>query len=127
MVPEAARYMSLETFRKSGAGVATPVWFATADGAYWVFSAGNAGKLKRLRNSARARIAECDARGKVAGPWAEARATLVDRREPVLTAYAALRAKYGWQMWLGDLYARLTGRINSRQIIRVQPNEATTQ
>ncbi len=36
------RYFSLATFRKSGAMVATPVWFAEDAGVYYVFSAGNA-------------------------------------------------------------------------------------
>ena len=51
------RYMSLATFRKSGAQVATPVWFAPADGKLYVFTAGDSGKVKRLRGSSRARRA----------------------------------------------------------------------
>ena len=39
------RYMSLATFRRSGAEVATPVWFAAVDGKLYVVSAGNAGKV----------------------------------------------------------------------------------
>jgi hypothetical protein len=27
-------------------------------------------------------------------------------------AHTALRAKYGRQMWLGDMFARLTGRLS---------------
>lgn len=33
------RYMSLATFRRSGAELATPVWFAAADGRPYVFPA----------------------------------------------------------------------------------------
>ena len=44
-------YINLATFRKSGKAVETPIWFAHAEGSYYAFSAGNAGKVKRLRNS----------------------------------------------------------------------------
>ncbi|HEV2057076.1 MAG TPA: pyridoxamine 5'-phosphate oxidase family protein [Methylomirabilota bacterium] len=45
------RYLSLATFRKSGIKVATPVWLAAADGKLHVFTAGESGKVKRLRHS----------------------------------------------------------------------------
>ena len=61
------RYVSLATFRRNGTEVATPVWFADADGQLYVFTAGDSGKVKRLRRSSRARIAPCDARGGSAG------------------------------------------------------------
>jgi PPOX class probable F420-dependent enzyme len=115
-----ARYFSLATFRKTGAAVATPVWFAQGSepGVYFVFSAGDAGKVKRLRNSNTARIAECDARGKVLGDWLDARAELVPQSE-VGEALGALRRKYGWLMWLTDGLARVAGRFDKRTYIRV--------
>src|SRR5712691_11622884 len=58
------RYMTLSTFRRSGAEVATPVWFAAAGGRLYVFTAGDSGKVKRLRHSSRARVAPSDARGR---------------------------------------------------------------
>ena len=61
------RYLSLATFRKSGVAVETAVWFAHAEDRLWVFSAGDAGKVKRLRTSSRSRVAACDARGRVHG------------------------------------------------------------
>jgi len=116
----AARYVSLETFRRSGAGVATPVWCAPEGEAFYVFSAGDAGKVKRLRNGDRARLAVCDVRGKVLGPWHDARAGLVDGPADIERALEALRAKYGWQMRLADLGAKLTGRFAERAYIRVE-------
>ena len=38
----------------------------------------DSGKVKRLRNSSRARIAPCDARGNVKGEWRDATARIVD-------------------------------------------------
>jgi len=116
---ERHRYLCLATFRRSGAEVRTPVWFAAADGTLYVFTAGDSGKAKRLRNSPRARIAPCDARGGVLGAWREATARLVTDRERIDHASAALRAKYGWQLVMLDLFSRLAGRIERRAWIEI--------
>ena len=50
------KYINLETFRKSGAAVATPVWFAEDLGVFYVYSLANAGKVKRIRNNPRVRL-----------------------------------------------------------------------
>ena len=114
------RYLALATFRKSGAEVATPVWFAAAGGTLYVCSAGDAGKVKRLRQSARARVAPSDARGRVQGAWRDATARLVTEPAAIERAHAALRAKYGWQVWLADVLSRLTGRIGRRAWIAIE-------
>lgn len=114
------RYMSLATFRRSGAEVATPVWFAASGGKLYVFTAGDSGKVKRLRRTARARVAPSDARGRVQGAWRGATARLVTESQMIERAHAALRAKYGWQVLLGDLFSRLTGRLRRRAWIEVE-------
>ena len=114
-----ARYFNLATFRKSGKEVATPVWFAPADDTFYVFSAGDAGKVKRIRASSRARVAPCDGRGKVLGEWQDACARLVTEPAEVRTAYQALRKKYGLSMMVLDFFATLTGRYQRRQLIAV--------
>ena len=113
------RYMTLSTFRRSGAEVTTPVWFAAAGGKLYLFTAGDSGKVKRLRHSPRARVAPSDARGRVQGPWRDATARLVTEPAAIERAHAALRAKYGWQMWLTDLFSRLAGRIRRRAWIEI--------
>ena len=114
------RYISLVTFRRNGAGVATPVWFAFASGRLWVFTEARSGKVKRLRRDPRVRLAACDVRGRVHGSWGEARARVADRAEEP-AAYAALRTKYGWQMRLLDLFSRLAGRIQGRAVLAIEP------
>lgn len=118
-----ARYVSLATFRRSGKAVATPVWAAYRDGIYYVFSAGDAGKVKRLRNSPRARLAKCDVRGKLLGEWHEARAELIKESGQIEVALNALRAKYGLAMRLADIGARLAGRFHKRAYIGVKLTE----
>jgi uncharacterized protein len=114
------RYLSLVTFRGNGVEVATPVWFAAAANRLYVFTAGESGKVKRLRRSSRARVAPCDARGRVDGPWRDATARLVDDERSIRLARGALQAKYGWQLVLLDFGARLTGRLQRRAWIEIE-------
>jgi PPOX class probable F420-dependent enzyme len=118
---EAGEYMSLSTLKKSGDFVATPVWFAPLDGAYYVFSAGEAGKVKRLRNFSDARIARCTVTGKVTGEMFEADGYLLASAEDEATALRALHRKYGLKMKVTDLLSGLTGKKRKRAYIRVVP------
>lgn len=116
-----AQYISLATWRKNGAEVRTPVWFVVADeSSLYCFSAGDAGKVKRLRNSPRAAVASCDARGGSLGDWHAAEAYPVDSLSECKRAYRMLIYKYGWQMRLANLFSRIMGRINKRQVIRIE-------
>ncbi len=53
------KYLNLETFKKSGDGVKTPVWFAaepsakldSSDAKLYVYTIGVSGKVKRIRNN----------------------------------------------------------------------------
>ena len=114
------RYMALATFRRSGAEVSTPVWFAAMDGRLYVFTAGDSGKVKRLRHSSRARIAPSDARGNARGEWWDAQARLVTEPCVIERAHAAMRAKYGWLARVGDLFSRLIGRLPRRAWIEIE-------
>jgi uncharacterized protein len=115
------RYVSLATFRRDGTDVATPVWFAEAEGKLYVFTAGESGKVKRLRRSSRARVAPCDARGGLRGPWQDASAQLITDGGLVERARAALRAKYGWQLRIFDFFAGFAGRTRRRAWIQIEP------
>jgi uncharacterized protein len=77
------KYISLETFRKNGQGVKTPVWFVRHNDALYVYTEADSGKVKRLRNNPRVRVAICNMRGAVKGPWLDANASLVDGDERV--------------------------------------------
>jgi PPOX class probable F420-dependent enzyme len=117
---EDARYFNLATFRKNGAAVETPVWFAPSGDSFYVFSAGNAGKVKRIRANGRARVAPCDVSGRLLGEWHDASARLLSDRAEVDRAYSALRSRYGWQMWITDALAMLSGRYHKRALIAVE-------
>lgn len=120
---ERGSYISFATLKKSGDFVATPVWFAPGGDSYYLFSAGEAGKVKRLRNFSEARIAACTVTGALTGDWMDTQAHLLDKPADMERALKALRRKYGLQMAIGDCFSRLTGKMNRRQYIRVdRPN-----
>lgn len=80
------KYLNLETFRKNGQGVLTPVWFAgepeqNRPEKVYVYSTEDSGKAKRIRNNGRARVAPCTGRGKLLGEWIAARAEIVSGAE----------------------------------------------
>jgi hypothetical protein len=112
-----SQYCSLRTFRRDGRAVDTPVWFAPGDGGYYLFSAGDAGKVKRLRNDHRVAVAPCDVRGNVQGEWRAGTARILAHPAEVAGAHAAMRRKYGVVMWLFDLGSRLGGRFHKRAYV----------
>jgi PPOX class probable F420-dependent enzyme len=59
-------YVSLTTFRKSGAGVATPNWIVADGERLLVTTVPISGKVKRIRHSIRVELTPCDMRGFVA-------------------------------------------------------------
>ncbi|HLW00557.1 MAG TPA: PPOX class F420-dependent oxidoreductase [Ktedonobacterales bacterium] len=96
-----ASYMSLTTFRKSGMPVATPVWFAERDGTVYLFTFPEAGKVKRIRHTARVTFAPCTFNGKVTGPANEGTARILTAPEDEALAEQTLAKKYGllWRIY----------------------------
>jgi hypothetical protein len=103
------KYISLETYRRSGVGVRTPVWFAEANGVLYVYSLADAGKVKRIRTTPRVRVAPCGLRGNLKGDWLEAEARVVDGEEEK-RGHALLNQKYWPWKSMGDFFSRLRGR-----------------
>ena len=107
------RYLNLETFRRSGAGVRTPVWFAVAPagepdaGTLYVYTTANSGKTKRVRRNQTVKVAACGARGTVTGPWIEARAEITGP-EGFDRGMRLLNHKYRPWKQLLDLFSRLS-------------------
>jgi PPOX class probable F420-dependent enzyme len=105
---EGHKYCLLTTFRRSGEGVPTPVWFGLADGRAYVRSELNVGKVKRIRNSPRVTVAPCTMRGKPLGPVAEGHARILPASDEP-RAEAALQANYGLLRRLYEGGAGVTG------------------
>jgi len=87
-------YLNLETYRKNGQAVPTPVWFVQDGGLLYVRTFASSGKVKRVRNNSRVRVVPCDYRGKPRGEWVEGQAQLVDEPEAE-RINQLLKKKYG--------------------------------
>ncbi len=118
--PATEKYVNLATYRKNGVEVKTPVWIAELAGRYYVFSAGDAGKIKRIRATPRVRLAACDVRGKIRGVWIDARARIVSEPALIIGVRKALRRKYGLLMLITDVMATATGRMRRRAYIEIE-------
>jgi len=99
------KYLALETYRKNGTGVRTPVWFASAPGGeLYVYTIADSGKAKRIRRSAVVKIAPCDVRGKPTGQWLDARAEIVGR-ESFVFGMRLINRKYWPVKQILDVFA----------------------
>ncbi len=99
------QYLNIETFRKDGTGVRTPVWFVREGNALYVWTQFDSGKAKRIRRNGKVRIAPCNARGDLLGEWVDAYAE-ADASPQVLEHVQELMGrKYGLAyrgfQWLG--------------------------
>jgi len=112
------KYLSIESYRKNGTPVATPVWFAEEAGELYIYSLADAGKVKRIRNNSRVRIVPCDFRGTPKGEWVEASATILDDAR-ASRVHRLLDQKYGLMKKVGNFYSRLMKR--ERAVIAINP------
>ncbi len=98
------KYISLTTLRKTGVGVATPVWFGEEDGKLYVMTRSDMGKTKRIRNNPQVRVAPCTIRGTVKGPEFAASARILPPEEHS-RARRAINHKY-WMARIPLVWAR---------------------
>jgi len=120
MISDKEKYVNLSTQKKDGSLVNTPVWFAQ-DGEkkhFYIFSAGEAGKVKRIRNFSSVKVAICDFKGNLRGEWISAQAELIDEEDSKVRAYRQLHKKYGLTIKVFDFFSKLFGKYKKRQLIK---------
>lgn len=90
------KYINIQTFRRNGEAVPTPVWFAEKDETMYARTFEKTGKVKRLRREPRVRVVPSDARGEPKGEWVDARTRIVEAgSEEAGRANRLLNKKYG--------------------------------
>ena len=114
-----AKYIALETFRKSGQGVITPVWMAADGGKLYVWTDGTSGKARRIRANRRVRLCASDMRGTPEGEWVEAQALVLDQPADVQATAQRIAAKYGLLFHLFRVVGKLSGRGNNRVALEI--------
>jgi PPOX class probable F420-dependent enzyme len=110
---EKQKYLNLETFRKSGMGVKTPVWFVQDGEVLFVRTASDSGKVKRIRNNSRVNIAPCRMDGALSGDWIPAVAREVNDPDIDRKVDKLLDRKYGLMKKLFSLAGGSNGRKNA--------------
>jgi uncharacterized protein len=118
-------YINLATFRRNGNAVETPVWFAVHGDKLYVVTDGTSAKVKRVRATTRVRLAPCNVWGGVTGDWVDGTGRVLKEQGLIERAHAALKQKYGWQMWLLDTMSRVFGRIGRRAYLELSAGAAS--
>ena len=101
------KYINLETYKKDGTPIRTPVWFVIDNDLIYVITRDSTGKVKRLRNNHDVRITPCSFKGKPKDEWKKAKAENITGGEAD-KAIKLRKKKYG-------ISARLIGVFTSQK------------
>jgi len=102
------KYINLESYRRDGSGVRTPLWFVEDNGMLYFYTVAHSYKVTRIRNNPRVRVVPCDMRGNVKGEWVDATARRLDVAE-ARHANELLNRKYGWAKRILNFFAKIRG------------------
>ena len=104
------KYLNLETFRRNGESMKTPVWFVLDDEILYVQTMANSGKVKRIRHNGSVNITPCKMDGTPTGSWVPASARELTGAETAKKVNCLLEKKYGLMKKLFVLQATWQGR-----------------
>lgn len=119
------KYLNLESFKKNGQGVKTPVWFAAEPASslessaakLYVYTIGVSGKVKRIRNNPQVKIVPCNMRGDVKGEWVPAHAEILTGSEAQHGMQLLNKKYFPWKQML-DFFAMFRKRERTVFVIR---------
>jgi PPOX class probable F420-dependent enzyme len=101
------QYINLETFRKNGTGVKTPVWFVQDQEVLYVWTQVESWKAKRIRNNNKVKVTPSKVNGEPLGEWVYARARTNDSENALNYTRYLMRKKYGLVFRAFDLMGNL--------------------
>lgn len=104
------QYINLETYRKNGQPVTTPVWFTIDDNKIFVVTRNKTGKIKRLQNNSKVRIVPSGIRGQPKGEWLNGNAVFANP-DQLEHALKLRNKKYGLKARLSGLFSRTKGKL----------------
>ncbi|HKV20377.1 MAG TPA: PPOX class F420-dependent oxidoreductase [Mycobacterium sp.] len=116
-----SEYILLTTFTKDGRPKPTAIWAAPdRDGRLLVITQEKSWKVKRIRNTPRVTIAECDRAGKPKGEAVDAVASILDKSANKAT-YDAIGRRYGLIGKGFSFFSKLKGGMKSNVSIELKP------
>ena len=104
------KYINLETYRKSGKPVRTPVWFVLFDDLIYVITREKTGKVRRIKNRHDIKIAPCTFSGKPIGAWVLGQANFV-KNEEAQKAIHLRKKKYGVMAKIANFFTSQKGNF----------------
>ena len=101
------KYINLETYKRDGTPVKTPVWFVIDNDLIYVITRDSTGKVKRLKNNHDVQIVPCSFKGEPKNEWVKGKAEKITGKEADI-AIKLRKKKYG-------MFARLSGIFTSQK------------
>jgi len=101
------KYINLETYKKDGTGVKTPVWFVAHTDLIYIITREMTGKVKRLSNNQSVKITPCGFKGEIKGQWISGNTKVVSGEEAE-RVIKLRKKKYGF-------FARAVGIFTSQK------------
>ena len=114
-----SEYILLTTFTKDGRPKPTAIWAAPSGDGLVVIPQEQSWKVKRIRNTPRVTIAECDRSGNPKGEPVEATATILDKSANAAT-YDALGKRYGLLGKTFNFFSKLRGGMEKNVTIELK-------
>jgi len=101
------KYINLETYKKDGTPIRTPVWFVIDKNLIYVITRDSTGKVKRLRNNQDVQVVPCSFKGEPKNEWVKGKTEMITGEEAD-KAIKLRKKKYG-------MFARLIGIFTSQK------------
>ena len=114
-----SEYILLTTFTKDGRPKPTAIWAAPHGDGLVAITQERSWKVRRIRNTARVTIAECDRSGNPKGDAVEATATILDKSANGAT-YDAIGKRYGLLGKTFNVFSKLRGGMKNNVTIELK-------
>lgn len=114
-----SEYILLTTFTKDGRPKPTAIWAAPNGDGLVAITQAKSWKVKRIRNTSRVTIAECDRSGNPKGEPVEAVAAILDKSANGAT-YDAIEKRYGLIGKTFKFFSKLRGGMKNNVSIQLK-------
>ncbi len=113
-------YLNLQTVRRNGQDVNTPVWFVRQGDLFYVRTIANSAKVKRIHNNMKVKIMPCGSQGEPLGIWVNAKALESTDADTYSNMASWLTEKYGEQPRIFEAQATARGEKYTVLIISLE-------